>query len=293
MIVKYVEKAHTGIETIQLSRYAIAYVVRGRQYIYDGDRRHQVGRGDVLYLGVGRHYVESIGENGQPFEQIFLYYTPAELQRVLTHLNVNYQLSINNKHTCEKCRNSSFVIAEAGNAIRNFFLNTNNYLRDNTALRDETAENIKMTELVYLIATQGNGCIRSRLLSSVDTAQENFEQVIFDHLFKAVPIDMLAEKTHRSLTSFKKEFRRHFNEPPHKWFVRQRLTHSRMLLISTNKSISEIGNECSFPNTSHYIKLFKRAYHMTPAAYRTSHIGSAIANNDMPQMSIEEQELVS
>lgn len=99
-------------------------------------------------------------------------------------------------------------------------------------------------------------------------ARESFEQVIYDHIFKPVSIEELASKTNRSLTSFKKEFRRHFDIPPHKWFVRQRLVHSRLLLISTSKSIAEIGNECTFPNTSHFIKLFKRAYRMTPAAYR-------------------------
>ncbi len=62
--------------------------------------------------------------------------------------------------------------------------------------------------------------------------------------------------------------------PPHKWFIRQRLMHSRLLLISTSKSISEIGNECTFPNTSHFIKLFKKEYQMTPATYRHRHQNS-------------------
>lgn len=291
-IVKYVEKTHTGIETINLSRYAIAYIIRGRQYVYDGDRRHSVGRGELLYLGIGRHYLESVPENGQPFEQIFIYYTPRELQRVLMHLNVTYQLNITNKHVCDNCRSGSFVIADAAVSIRNFFLNTNAYLRDAVSCRDETAENIKMTELVYLIATQDEGCIRSRMLSSVDAAREGFEQVIYEHLFKPVSIESLAEKTNRSLTSFKKEFRRHFNTPPHKWFVKQRLVHSRLLLISTNMSISEIGNECSFPNTSHYIKLFKRAYRVTPAAYRIAHIGQCIEPSTT-EIDTEVAELIS
>lgn len=49
---------------------------------------------------------------------------------------------------------------------------------------------------------------------------------------------------------------------------------ARLLLISTSKSISEIGNACTFPNTSHFIKLFKKEYQMTPAAYRNRHITS-------------------
>ena len=63
--------------------------------------------------------------------------------------------------------------------------------------------------------------------------------------------------------------------PPHKWYIRQRLMHARLLLISTSKSISEIGNECTFPNTSHFIKLFKKEYQMTPATYRHRHQNSS------------------
>ena len=270
-IVKYVEKGRTGIETTTLSRYAIGYVLHGTQYIYDGDKRRRVGRGEMVYLGIGRHYMESIPDAQQPFEQILFYYTQADLQRVLAHLNVTYRLKITNSHSCENCRNSSLVVSPAPTILRTFFQNTNNYLKECNFHRDETAENIKMTELIYLIASQEDGCIKNRVLCSVDSVQEIFEQVIYDHVFKPVPIEVLAEKTHRSLTSFKKEFRRHFRIPPHKWYVQQRLRHSRLLLISTTKSISEIGNECTFPNTSHYIKLFKRAYHMTPAAYRQQH----------------------
>ena len=96
----------------------------------------------------------------------------------------------------------------------------------------------------------------------------------YDHIFKDISIEELSKLTNRSLTSFKKEFRRHFMMPPHKWYIRQRLMHSRLLLISTSKSISEIGNACTFPNTSHFIKLFKKEYQMTPAAYRNRHITS-------------------
>ena len=31
-----------------------------------------------------------------------------------------------------------------------------------------------------------------------------------------------------------------------------------------------------FPNTSHFIKLFKKEYQMTPAAYRNRHIATLV-----------------
>lgn len=274
MIVKYAETLHNGIQSQALSRYAIGFILRGTKYIYDGDKRQSVTRGDIFYLGIGHHYMEDVPENGQPFEQILFYYTPSDLQRILLHLNITYGLNITNEHSCENCRNRSHVSMPGWSSIRNFFNNTNNYLRDENFLHDETAENIKMTELIYLLTSHEDCCIKSKLLSNIDTAKENFEQIVYDHIFKDISIEELSKLTNRSLTSFKKEFRRHFMMPPHKWYIRQRLMHSRLLLISTSKSISEIGNACTFPNTSHFIKLFKKEYQMTPAAYRNRHITS-------------------
>ena len=57
------------------------------------------------------------------------------------------------------------------------------------------------------------------------------------------------------------------------WLIRQRLIHARLLLISTDKAIAEIGTACAFPNTSHFIKLFRKQYGMTPATYRNRHRG--------------------
>ena len=180
MIVKYVEALHNGIQSQALSRYAIGYILRGTKYIYDGDKRQTLTRGDVFYLGIGHHYIENFPENGQPFEQVLFYYTPADLQRILLHLNITYGLNISNEHSCENCRNRSHVSMPAWNSIRNFFINTNNYLRDEDFHRDETAENIKMTELIYLIASHEDCCLKSKLLSNVDAAKENFDRRTFE-----------------------------------------------------------------------------------------------------------------
>lgn len=272
MIVKYVETLHNGIQSQMLSRYAIGYILRGTKYIYDGDKRQTLTRGDVFYLGLGHHYVENCPEAGQPFEQILFFYSPADLQRILLHLNITYRLNISNNCSHHEDERLSHVSMSGWSSLRNFFTNTNSYLRDEDFHHDETAENIKMTELIYLIVSHEDCCIKSKLLSNVDPAKESFEQVVFDHVFKDVGIEELARLTHRSLTSFKKEFRHVFQMPPHKWYIRQRLIHSRLLLLSTSKSVSEIGNECTFPNTSHFIKLFKKEYGLTPACYRSRHL---------------------
>ncbi len=276
-IVKYVEPNYAGIHLLKLNRCAIGYVTRGTKYIYYGDARHAISKGDVFYMGVGNHYVEEVMEEGRPFEEIVIYYTPEQLQRILLYLNMSYSINITNTHQCERCRRLNHLNMSASSAMRSFLHHPSSYLHDDNFMHDETAENIKMTELIYLIISQNDGCLKSKVLNNVDSARDNFEQIIYSHIFSDVSIEKLAEKSNRSLTSFKKEFKRHFFMPPHRWFIQQRLMQSRLLLISTSKSISEIGNECTFPNTSHFIKLFKKQYGTTPAIYRNTHCGGLVA----------------
>ncbi len=49
MIVKYVETSHNGIQSQNLTRYAIGYVLRGTKYIYDGDQRTGIGKGQIFF----------------------------------------------------------------------------------------------------------------------------------------------------------------------------------------------------------------------------------------------------
>lgn len=96
MIVKYLESLHNGIQSQILSRYAIGYILRGTKYIYDGDKRQTLARGDVFYLGLGHHYIENVPDGSQPYEEVLFYYTPEDLQRILMHLNITYGLNISN-----------------------------------------------------------------------------------------------------------------------------------------------------------------------------------------------------
>lgn len=272
VIVKYVETPDSGIESVVLSRYAIGYVLQGARHLHYGDKRFTISRGDLFFMGVGHHYTECASDDNNIFEQIIFYYTPSELQSILSHLSLTYGVEVSNKHYCESCSRLLHASMPATASIKSFFANCNTYLRNDFFGRDEVAEHIKLTELIYMITTMPDCCLKNKVLSNMDSSRENFDQVVYDHIFKVVSIEELANASNRSLTSFKKEFKRRFVIPPHKWYVRQRLTHSRMLLLSTSKSISEIGNACAFPNTSHFIKLFKREYNITPAGYRSEHL---------------------
>ncbi len=175
-----------------LSRYAIGYVVRGTKHIYYGDACHTVSKGEIFYMGVGNHYVEDIPEEGRPFEQVIVYYSPELLQRTLLYLNMNYSINISNSHSCDRCRRLNHVSTEASSTLRSFFTHAVSYLQDDNFMHDEAAENIKLTELMYLIVSQSDGCLKSKILSNMDASRDNFEQIIYSHIFCDISIEELS-----------------------------------------------------------------------------------------------------
>ena len=166
MIVKFVEHFHNGVQSHTLSRYAIGYIVRGEKHIYNGDKRQTISKGDVFFLGIGTHYTEEVPDESNTFEQILFYYQPADLHKILMYLNLTYGLNISYNHACPECQGANAVSTPAWQLLKGFFSNTANYLRGEGFLHDETAENIKMTELVYLIVSHDECCLRSKILGN-------------------------------------------------------------------------------------------------------------------------------
>lgn len=267
-VVKITERENSGVHSLSLTRIAVGYILSGTKYLYYNDYSYSIEEGTLFLLDVGFHYEENIvGSNGR-FEQIVFYLSPQRLQQVIFGLNINYGLSFSSLHSCAKCLSRNFACAQASMPIRNFFLSVDLSLRASGLLHNDVGQCIKFNELIYLLLSEEDGCIRRKVLRSADTESGAFIGMIYDNIFNDISVEMLAELTNRSLTSFKKEFKRHFNSSPHRWIVDQRLDRAKIMLASTSRTVSEIGAECSFTNISHFIKLFKQRNKETPAAFR-------------------------
>ncbi len=265
---QYVQSDRIGIQMRNLTRHTIGFIVSGAKRIYRDDRYGEISRGMLYSIPPGIHYIENIPDNDdRPFEEIVFLYTQPMLAQAMQILSLNYNLSLSapNPRPAPPENRCAF---EAWKSIRSFFAGIAQYLRDDVFLNAPSVEKLRFTELIYLCMSHGDTRLRDRILSNTDFAAETLEQTVTRYLFEDLTIEQLASRCNRSATSLKNEFRRRFNEPPHRWILRRRLTHSRFLLVSTDKTVSQICAECCFSNTSHFIKLFRNEYGETPAVYR-------------------------
>tara|TARA_B100000809_G_scaffold39367_1_gene34458 strand:- start:6496 stop:7335 length:840 start_codon:yes stop_codon:yes gene_type:complete len=128
---------------------------------------------------------------------------------------------------------------------------------------------VKFDEIMlYLIEFKGVDFLYS-LISDRDNKNQKFIQLIESNKLNKLTIKELSFLSNRSVSSFKREFEKHFNNSPSKWFQDKRLEHSAFLLKNKSKRPSDIFEEIGYENLSNFIQAFKNKFGITPKQYQS------------------------
>lgn len=74
---------------------------------------------------------------------------------------------------------------------------------------------------------------------------------------------------------FNVAFRNSVGEPPHGYIIRRRVERAQGLMLSTEKSLSDIAAECGMADQAHMTRLFRRIVGESPAAWRRARVTPA------------------
>jgi AraC-like DNA-binding protein len=88
--------------------------------------------------------------------------------------------------------------------------------------------------------------------------------------FEPLDVDDLAAAAGLSRAHFSREFRRAFGESPHAYLLTRRLERAAALLRGTDNSVAEVCMAVGLQSVGSFTTSFKRAYGLTPTAYRAS-----------------------
>lgn len=126
---------------------------------------------------------------------------------------------------------------------------------------------VKFEELMlYLTAQYGTEFLHSLTTNSDDTAQKFIRTIENSHLSK-LTLKELAFLCNMSVSTFKREFEKHYSESPIKWFQNKRLEYAHYLL-SQEKSPSEVYFEAGYENFSSFSQAYKTKYGVTPKHHK-------------------------
>jgi len=123
---------------------------------------------------------------------------------------------------------------------------------------------VKFEEIMlYLVEIYGTKFLYSLTANSNDITQK-FIRTIESNQLSKLTLKELAFLCGMSVSTFKREFEKHYPESPIKWFQNKRLEHAHYLLNQEQKSSSEIYFEVGYENLSSFIQAYKSKYGITP-----------------------------
>lgn len=123
---------------------------------------------------------------------------------------------------------------------------------------------VKFEEIMlYLTEIYGTEFLISLSKNSNDASQKLI-QIVEKNWLSKLTIKELAFLCNMSVSTFKRQFEKHYAESPIKWFQNKRLEYAYYLLVQNKKKSSEIYFEIGYENLSSFIQAYKSKYGITP-----------------------------
>lgn len=135
---------------------------------------------------------------------------------------------------------------------------------------DQALLELKFRELILTIAGNSNN---QELLSYFATLLKQPQTVSLRDIMESnycfnLKLEEFARLSNRSLSTFKRDFLKHFGTTPAKWLMEKRLNHALNLLTNAGKSVSEAAFESGFESTSHFSRSFRTHFGFSPGAIK-------------------------
>jgi AraC-like DNA-binding protein len=133
----------------------------------------------------------------------------------------------------------------------------------------EALVRLKLKELIISVLTGGKNLGLAAYFHQIAASDAPLVKEIMEANFRYnLSLEEYAKLCHRSLSSFKRDFQAHFQESPGKWLLQKRLDYSAALLRSSSMNVTEIAFESGFEDVSHFSRVFKERFDVSPLSYR-------------------------
>jgi len=140
---------------------------------------------------------------------------------------------------------------------------------ENPSLVNDEILVLKLREIILLLSqSQEAETIQVILSQLFSPTTYTFKQIIEANLFSPISVEDLAKKINLSVSSFKREFKKLYNDSPANYIKTKRLERAAELLLISNERITDIAFACGFNDLANFTKSFHDRFSTSPSNYR-------------------------
>lgn len=261
---KAVLKAPFTSPAIMPNEACFLYVLQGEQISHSATENIPLGPKDAILMKCGMYMGEwLVSANYEQCEAIAVHLYPDVLRKIYENDIPDFIKQY------KKGVNTVSAHKIVGDELVDNFIKSLEFYFENPQLVDDELIKLKLKELILLLTKTEKAESVMQLISNLFSPKEvSFKQVIDTHIYSNLSVDELASLCGLSLSSFKREFAKIYNDSPAQYLKNKKIERGAELLTLSNQRISEIAYDCGFADVSHFSKSFHEKYGVSPSQYR-------------------------
>lgn len=239
--------------------HVLVYVRSGELEIDERGRISRLRKGDCAFIrkDFGVQLTKKALE-GEQFEAVFLMFTTRFLRDFYCRLDRDAI-----PRTAKRNEASLFELPSNRPDIVSLFESMTPYFGSGIRPSDELLR-LKMIEGLYILLRTDPDLYAS-LFDFADPWKIDLQEFMERNYMNDLSFEEIANYTGRSLSAFKRDFRKFSDLTPQKWLIRRRLEAAHELLRRGGRPVSEICFDVGFRNLSHFSKTYKEMYGVPPS----------------------------
>lgn len=237
---------------IMFEHHMLIWFISGETKIVQAEGTYLFKAGDIFLIP--RNQLATIinyPKDGLPHKTVVMHLSTERLRNFYANLNVKPKASLSQKI---RCFNDHPLLESCMASLTPYF--------EMKGLPENIAS-LKITEAISILRAIDN---------DIDNVLANFEEPgkidLVSYMEKNFMFNMPMEKfgylTGRSITTFKRDFKKAFNTTPQRWLTQKRLELAHYQFVDQKKKPIDVCYEVGFENLSHFSYVFKKHFGYAP-----------------------------
>ncbi|WP_312398174.1 AraC family transcriptional regulator [Chryseobacterium sp.] len=246
----YSDKSIEG-ETL-VTDHIFSYIIKGKHDVWIGDKKFSFEEGDFRFFKRNQLTKSVKSTNNGGFRSVAVHIDQATLREMSSQYKIVADEFYDSRDP---------ILIKPDENLKSFAELLLAYLQK--PYLDERIALLKAQELILLLI-QNESKIKNILFDFSDPGKIDLEGFMNSHYRYNISVGRFAFLTGRSLSAFKRDFKKVFDMSPGKWLVQKRLAEAKFRIEEKLEKPSEIYLDLGFEDLSHFSFAYKKIFGYAP-----------------------------
>jgi AraC-like DNA-binding protein len=239
--------------------HVLCYVLTGEIIFYCNGITFTYGPGSIglLRKNLLLKSIKIPGADGTPFQSLNIFFDQGSLRKYSGQTDV----IADGLYTGEPVISMSHDVF-----LKGYFDSVIPYFKSDMPLTATMAE-MKTREGIELVLRH-NSRLKNMLFDFSEPFKIDIEIFMWQNYLYNVPMAQFARLCGRSPATFKRDFKKAFDDTPERWIKKRRLERAHFLIKEQHQAPVAVFNEVGFESLSHFSDAFKKFFGYNPSSVR-------------------------